>query len=212
MSVSRSDGPEAMSPSSVEAEEPAEPWARRATLERALRWIGGIAMLLLVVGSLAHWLRPELETIGHAFVERFGLFGMMLGAFLADGFHFPVPPQFYMLMAIVANSAPLPALSAITFGSLLGGTVGFFFARRLARFRLVAKWLARSSRIVQRFGTNHGYRLIVAASLTPIAYSALCYLAGFYRLPKRLYALLALLRVPKLVLYYYLVQLGWGFG
>jgi uncharacterized membrane protein YdjX (TVP38/TMEM64 family) len=106
----------------------------------------------------------------------------------------------------------LPALSAITFGSLLGGTVGFFFARRLARFRLVAKWLARSSKIVQRFGSNHGYRLIVAASLTPIAYSALCYLAGFYRLPKRLYALLALLRIPKLVLYYYLVQLGWGFG
>jgi uncharacterized membrane protein YdjX (TVP38/TMEM64 family) len=38
----------------------------------------------------------------------------------------------------------------------------------------------------------------------------LCYTAGLCRMPKRAFALIALLRLPKLVAYYYLVRLGWG--
>jgi hypothetical protein len=40
----------------------------------------------------------------------------------------------------------------------------------------------------------------------------LCYLAGFYRLPRSAVWLLLLLRVPKLALYYYLVSIGWRLG
>lgn len=199
-------------PSTLEEGELSAEENRSFRLERVLRWALGVIALLGVVVALARWLRPELESVGRGFVDRFGLLGMTLGTFLADGFHFPVPPQFYMLMAIAAESPPFWTLVAITLGSMLGGTAGFFLARRLSRFQLVARKLARSARLVERFRSRHGYRMVIAVSMTPIAYSVLCYLAGVYRLPKRLYVLLAALRVPKLVLYYYLVRFGWGFG
>lgn len=177
---------------------------------RIARWGGGAVVFFGVVVALARWLRPELKATGQYFVETFGLFGMAIGTFIADGFHFPVPPQFYMLMAIAAETSPVSTLAAVTIGSLAGGTVGFFLARRLGRWRFFSRWLERSSKAVQRFGKRHGYRLVIAVSLTPIAFSVLCYLAGAYGLPKRFYIAIAVLRIPKLVLYYYLVRAGWG--
>ena len=179
---------------------------------RGVRFLLGALLLFVAVGVLAHWLRPEVEAVGRAFVERFGLAGMVIGCFLADGFHFPVPPHFYMLLGIASKSDPLHTLSAIALGSLAGGTAGYFLAQRLSHVPWVARWLERASRVIARFGGDTGFRLILIASFTPIAYSALCYLAGLYRLPKRQYLVLAFIRIPKLVLYYYLVKLGWGIG
>lgn len=179
---------------------------------RSLRFLLGVLALLVGVAVLARSLRPELEHVGQSFVDRFGLVGMAFGSFLADGFHFPVPPQFYMLLSIASKSDPRSTLACITLGSLAGGTAGFFLARRLSRIGFVARWLERSSKILARFSGEKGFRILLVASFTPIAFSALCYVAGFYRLPKRYYAIFALIRVPKLVAYYYLVKLGWGFG
>lgn len=177
-----------------------------------MRWVAGAVLLFGSVAALARWLRPELEAIGRSFVDTYGLPGMALGALVADAVHFPVPPQFYMLIAIASGTSPPATLAAVGTGSLVGGTLGFLIARRLGRWRLVTRLLASSARAVGRMGSDYGYRLVLGLSLTPIAFSVLCYLAGVYQVPKRLYALIALLRVPKLLLYYYLIRLGWGVG
>jgi len=184
----------------------------RSLVERVLRWILGLVALLVVVGTLAHLLRPELEQVGRAFVARFGVFGMAFGTFLADGFHFPVPPQFYMLMAIAGGGSVVLALLAITIGSLCGGVVAFFLSQYIGKWRFVARLIARSAPLVERLGMRHGYRAAVIASLTPIAFSMLCYLAGIYRFPRRVFFVFLLLRIPKILLYFYLVRLGWGLG
>jgi membrane protein YqaA with SNARE-associated domain len=191
-------------------EEPEEPIGVRHWVKRLARWALGALVLFALVAALARWLRPELESMGRYFVEHYGLAGMALGTFVADGFHFPVPPQFYMLVGIAAETPPYATLGAVTLGSLAGGTTGYFLARRLGRSRLVARWLKSSAKVVRRLERKGGYRMVIALSLTPIAYSLLCYLAGAYGLPKRLYAVIAAMRVPKLLLFYYLVSVGWS--
>lgn len=207
MSASQEDHPR--TDSQGEAREPPVR-RRRDTIQRVLRWLAGMAALLGIVIALARWFRPELEAVGRAFVERFGYPGMALGTFIADGFHFPVPPQFYMLMAITTQSSPLLTLAWITAGSLLGGTAGYALARRLSHVRFVARWMERSSKVIERYGSLQGYKMVIALSLTPVAYSVLCYLAGVYRLPKRSFAVLSAFRIPKILLYYYLVRVGWN--
>jgi membrane protein YqaA with SNARE-associated domain len=176
----------------------------------ALRWGLALGSLLLIAFLLGRWLRPELESTGNAFVTRFGLGGMALGTFLADGLHFPVPPQFYMLLAIADGGPQLPPLLVIAAASLCGGAVGYTMAAKIGHLRWVARIFSRPSRAAAEAYAKHGYRVLILASLTPIAFSMLCYTAGLCRLPKRAFALIALLRLPKLVAYYYLVRLGWG--
>lgn len=176
----------------------------------ALRWVLGLGALLGVAFLLGRWLRPELEAMGRGFVERFGLAGMALGTLIADGFHCPIPPQFYMLLAIADGGPQLPPLAAIIAASLVAGWIGYTLAGSLGRVPRIARYFARSSRAVGQLFEKHGYGFVFAVSLSPIAFSMSCYAAGLCRLPRRAFFLLALLRIPKLIAYYYLVRLGWG--
>ncbi len=158
----------------------------------------------------ANVFRVPLERLGRSFVERFGYEGMLFGTFIADGFHFPVPPQFYMLMAVSSGASRPIAFAFISCGSLLGGFAGYRLAGRLARFGPIARRVERVEALVSRAFGRFGYRAALVASLLPIAYSMLCYFAGIYRLPGRVFAVLSLCRIPRLVLFFYLVELGWS--
>jgi membrane protein YqaA with SNARE-associated domain len=184
--------------------------SRREVWLLALRWFGGIAVLFGGMIALANVFRAPLETLGRAFVATFGYGGMLLGTFIADGFHFPIPPQFYMLMAVSSGVSELAAFVAITIGSLLGGYAGYRVSGRLARFAFVARRIEGARQLAGRAFARFGYRSAVIASMLPIAYSVLCYLAGVHGLPPRVFAVLSLCRIPRLMLFFYLVRLGWS--
>jgi membrane protein YqaA with SNARE-associated domain len=175
-----------------------------------IRFVLAAVAFLGVVLLLASAFRPQLEALGRGFVARFGLAGMAFGTFLADGFHFPIPPQFYMLLALGAGTPELPAFGAIAAGSLLGGVSGYTVARQLSRFPRLWSWLMRvGSKFQKQLEGRNAYRSALIASVTPIAFSAQCYVSGLYRLPPRAFALILALRIPKLVFFYYLVKFGW---
>jgi membrane protein YqaA with SNARE-associated domain len=176
-----------------------------------LRALLAVAGFLALVVILVRQFRPQLEGLGHSFVDHFGLAGMALGTFLADGFHCPVPPQFYMLLAVGSGTPDLTAFSVIALGSLLGGLSGYTVARRLSRFPRLWSWLMRvGGKFQKQLEGRNAYRSAVIASFTPVAFSVQCHVSGLYRLPLRAFAVILALRIPKLVLFYYLVKLGWA--
>jgi membrane protein YqaA with SNARE-associated domain len=187
------------------------PAPRRSRALLLLRVTLGLVVLLSVVVLLVRTLRPELESVGKWFVDRFGLFGVAAGTFIADGFHFPVPPQFYMLLATAARSDPLAILAATSAGSLLGGYSGYLVARRLGHIKKLARWAERvGGDMADLLGQRRPYRSAVVASMTPMAFSVLCYLAGLFGVRRGPLLVLLALRLPKIVLYYYLVRVGWS--
>jgi membrane protein YqaA with SNARE-associated domain len=197
--------------SSADARVTPAPRGSRALL--MLRFLLGLALLLGLVVLLVRTLRPELEGVGTWFVSRFGLVGVAAGTFIADGFNFPVPPQFYMLIATAAHSDPLAVVVATSAGSVLGGGTGYLLARRLGHIQRLSRWLERvSGNAKELVGRRYPYRSAVAASVSPMAFSLLCYLAGLFRVRGGPVLVLLVLRVPKIILYYYLVRLGWGFS
>lgn len=171
-----------------------------------------LVVMLLVVAAAAHFLRPIAEPLARDFVERFGITGMALGTLLADGLHFPVPPQFYMLLAIASQTPLSQGFTAIAAGSVVAGGVGYAISERLSRLRWLARRTQRLRRLLEGSFQRRGYAAAFLLTLLPIPFSVLCYLAGLNRLPLKFLGLLALLRIPKLAVFYLLLHLGWSFA
>ena len=198
---------------------PHDTTASKPTSQRDGNWwqlvrvLAGLLGVLLLVGLLGQALRPQVEQLGRAFVERGGYFGMAVGTLLADGFLFPVPPQFYMLLAVASESATGWTLASIALGSIAGGVLGYVLARRLARLDWLARRLAagfRSRALHDKLGNGLGVKSLLVLGLSPIAFSWLIYFCGVSGQPWRHVALLCALRVPKLAFYFWLVRVGWA--
>jgi membrane protein YqaA with SNARE-associated domain len=175
-----------------------------------LRFMVGLLIIVLVVGTLAHLARPQCESVARGFVAAYGYWGMALGTLLADGFHFPIPPQFYMFLAIASQASAAQSLASIVAASLLAGVLGYQSARFFSHSAWIAKHTAGSRRVLERAFRRFGARAALFASLLPIPYSVLCYLAGLNRMPQRFLALLCLCRIPKLFVFWWLVRWGWS--
>lgn len=196
---------------STEAERELEGTLARASVAGLVwRFVLGLVMVCSLVALLGYFLRQPAEAMARGFVGHFGVWGMALGTLLADGLHFPVPPQFYMLLAVASGTPLESAFPAIAAASLAAGALGY----SLARWASYAPWLSNKvgpyRQLLGRAFARHGYRTALAASLMPIPYSVLCYLAGLNRLPTPFVVLLALCRVPKLLGFYGLVYYGWS--
>lgn len=153
--------------------------------------------------------RPELKTLGVVFVNRFGYAGMAVGAFVSDAFMFPIPPQFYMLTAVTAGAPQLPSVTVICVSSVLAANVAYRIATSIARIPFMHNRIERSRVKIDPLFAKYGYYAVAIGAILPIPFSLLCYLAGLYRVPYRVYAVLVLLRVPRLLAFYLLIRLGW---
>jgi hypothetical protein len=168
-----------------------------------------LACLLLLSVTLSQLFKTELSALARYFYASFGVWGAGIGTGLADGFNFPVPPQAYMLLA-EANGSVLQTFPAIALGSLTGGVCGYLVAPILMRLQWIRALVERTQSKVSTLFDRHWVAASLALSLSPIAFSWLCYSAALYRAPRRTLALLCLLRVPKLALYQMLISWGWS--
>jgi membrane protein YqaA with SNARE-associated domain len=177
----------------------------------ALQSLVAVVALLALVSTLARLFKPELQTLGEGFLERFGALGLSLGTFLADAFHFPIPPQFYMLASISGGWSPLESLAAIAAGSMMGGVISHLIGRHLLwRVRFLRRVVDRSRARVDWLFARYGYWAVAVGSVSPVPFSLLCNLSGLYRVPFRIFLVLSLFRIPRLLIFYTLIRLGWA--
>lgn len=174
-----------------------------------LRFVAGLLAILVIVAVLGHAARERCEAAAREFVERYGYAGMALGTLLADAIHFPIPPQFYMLLSVASGASAINTLAAIAAASLTAGVLGYRLASVVGRVAWVVKRTERTRRLLQGAIERYGVWAAVYSSLLPLPYSLLCYLAGLSRAPNGFFVLLCLCRVPKLAAFYWLIRLGW---
>lgn len=182
---------------------------RRETNVATVRFLGGFLLFAFVLALVSTLLHSELEHYGRWFVGHFGAAGMALGAFLADGVHFPLPPQFYLVVGVAGGFSRGVALASVIGGSALGGLLAFAIGRRGSGMRFLRERVKGPRVLVERLISRHGYWGLVLAALLPISYWVLCSMAGVLRMPYRAYGVLALMRVPRLLLSYAIIVLAW---
>jgi membrane protein DedA with SNARE-associated domain len=169
----------------------------------------GLVIACLLTVALAAYARPQAESAARWFVATFGILGMALGTLLADGLQFPIPPQFYMLLAVSSGASVGLSFAAIAAASLLAGTLGYELCTWVSSWRWLSRKTTKPRELLRLIFDRYGHRAALLAMLLPIPYSLLCYVAGLSRLPRTFLLLLSLYRVPKLAGFYALVYLGW---
>jgi membrane protein YqaA with SNARE-associated domain len=182
--------------------------ARRAVLRIA----ASLAGFFLFMTALAWLLGPQINSLSSGFIERFGLPGLALGTFMADAFSLPPPPLFYVIVVGTGSGSHLVGMTVVSLASVVAGNVGYrlsalvsarpFFKRRIDATR------ARMDVLFERYGVW----AFAIASLTPLPFSLMCYVAGVYRIRPWLFALVCLFRIPRLLVMYWMVRAGWVTG
>lgn len=185
------------------------PLPREEVLALVIQLVVGMMVLIAAVTALSWFLRSELQALGASFVQRFGALGMAGGAFVADGLHFPIPPQFYLFAGFAGGFGPVATFSAVLVGSVLGGLMAFTIARRGARLGFLARRALAARQLVGGLFARYGYLGLALAGLLPISFWSLCSLGGLLQLPYRGYGVLGFVRIPRLLVSYVIIVLAW---
>lgn len=183
---------------------------RREVIALIMRFLGGLVIVSVVIAGLGYLARGPAEALARGFVAQLGLGGLALGTLLADGFQFPVPPQFYMLLGVASGIPGLHTFATVATASVVAGCLGYSLANLASHISFIARATARYRDVLARMFAIYGYRAPLVASLLPIPYSVLCAAAGVNRMPRLFIGLVSLCRVPKLLAFFWLIQQGWA--
>lgn len=161
-------------------------------------------LALVVVGVL---LEDELLAFTEWIYATGGVGGLGLLAFTADALTSPIPPDL-MLLVVATTDLKEKAMWLVPAGGLVSacaGITGWWLGGRLGQHERVRPWLEHFN---QRNGdaVKQYARLTVAlGAFTPLPFSLTCWSAGAVRMPLRHILPLSLLRVPRYILFYWLI-------
>lgn len=193
---------------------PDDPEARAARKQDvwkvAIQLFVGIVGFCVVVFLASRHFRPELEWLSQLMIAKLGVAALFFGPFLADAFSVPMPPQLYLLAAITTHKPAWLTIALVSAGSVVGGNLGRWLGSRLGDRPVLRRLLGKTRGRVDGVFGRYGYWAVAVGSLMPLPYSILCYLAGVYRMPMGLFAVMSLLRIPRLVFFYYVLRAGFG--
>lgn len=142
--------------------------------------------IVLVLGGLflGFWqFYDPLKGAAQEAVEQFGLPALFLLTWLMDTVIQPVPADVLVFGTTFGGAHLVSTALAAGVGSSLGGVSGFFIGKLIGpwRFkRLFGRRLLRGGRALFK---DYGWWAIFVSGVTPIPYSAACYVGGIYRMP-----------------------------
>lgn len=172
----------------------------------AIKTVVGMVVLGVVVALAGAFLEPHLVATAQWIGARLGVAGMMGVVFLADAVISPFPPD--LLLVVISKGHHAGAwmwlVPSIGLASMLGGLTGALVLRRFgARFvgKRISRLLDDNRPILDRYGAW----AVAFAAVTPIPFSAMCWLAGLARVRPSLIAAASALRIPRFVVYYLLI-------
>lgn len=191
-----------MSPDSAPAEVTLD--AKRLLVKTVV----GICGLVLGVGVLALLFKDPLIDASGRFVETFGLVGLFFGFLLPDAFPLPLPHEAFSTFSLIGGVPFWTIVVVASSGSLIGGVIGFFIGRKLGHTgwfqRIMAGHGAEAHALVERYG---GVALAIGA-LTPLPFFITCWAAGALDMTFQRYFRWSLLRIPRVIFYTWLIQIG----
>ena len=176
--------------------------------ELALKAVGALAFLMVLLAVLAYTVHDPLVALAERFVDLIGAPGIALGFFIPDAFTVPIPNDAFSFFGLIGGIPFWTCVQWACVGTLSGGSVGFFLGRQLAHTRPVRRLMARRGREVKLLVERYGIRALLVAALTPLPYSIACWAAGACEMRFRTYFLVSLSRIPRVIFYLWLIEQG----
>lgn len=171
-----------------------------------------VLVLFGAVGLGALFLKPQLEAAGQWFVEQFGMLGMFLGVFASDAFGVPIPPDTYLVAAVTGGADPVSTIAVASVASVLGGNVAYWFGKKASQWRMLKRVMERFRERGERIFAKWGIWAVVISAWTPVPFMVICWFAGVFNMPYKQLFWSTMTRVPRHIVYFYIIVLGWSAG
>lgn len=198
--------PESPDELSEDAEQEDEPSLRKLAWQTF--WV--TVVLVAMVGGGGWLLREPLTEMARWLVENLGYAGMFGGVFLADTFTFPIPPDVYIFIAVASGIDVAPALSTVAVASVVAGNIAYYIGPYVSEIPLLRARIERFRPRGERLFQKYGVWAVAIAAMTPVPFSVVCWMAGTYRMKYKSFAVATLMRIPRVIGYYWLYKMGWA--
>lgn len=178
----------------------------------ALRTVAGLLVLFVGAAVGAYFLKDSLTAAGVWFFEAYGLVGLFLGTMATDVLGVPVPVDVYLAAAVTADKPTIPILLVASVASVISGSIAYALGLVLDRIPILGKFIRRYEGKGTAMFAKWGVAAVAVAAWTPLPFSIVCWFAGAFHMPYRRFFLATLNRIPRIILYYYVIALGWLAG
>ncbi|ALO26696.1 YqaA family protein [Leptospira borgpetersenii] len=173
----------------------------------------GIAILVLGVVFLARVFPEPVLAISQKFIEITGVFGVGIGIMFADSLHVFIPPDVFLMIAVAGKLDSILVIASASIGSLIGGTISYLTGRiLLPKIQGVASFVKKHEQKLEHYLHRYGFWAVVLAALTPLPYSWVSLAAGAMKMRYALFFQGCLFRIPRFIVFYYLIRFGWVGG
>lgn len=181
----------------------------RAYIRRNLIYsVIGLVVLFAVLAGLGAWYEEELHHFAQVMFDSLGLGGLAALVFVADAITSPIPPDVALIVIASSELAenwlwPVFLLGVV---STAAGCVGWWIGGHLGKLkqvRIIRRRLLRPEQ--QALVTRYGRVGVMLGALTPIPFSITCWLAGMVGMKFRDFAPAVMLRVPRVLGYYFII-------
>ena len=103
-------------------------------------------------------------------------------------------------------------LALICIASVLGGLGGYYIGHKLKKRKWVIRLTSGFREKAEDLFHRYGRWAVVLAALTPIPFSTICWTAGIFNMKFEKFWPTTLFRIPRMILWYYLILLGVDFS
>ncbi len=177
---------------------------------RRLLWqmAAGIVVVFALLVGLGLAFRAPLLDASRRFVEATGGWAVAVGYFLPDALLMPLPQEAVTTFALLGGVPFWEIVAWGCLGTLLAGPVAYVLGSQLARLPKIAALLARRGAKAHAMIMRYGPIGLAIGALTPLPYALTCYAAGALGMRWRTFLLVSLLRIPRVIFFLWLVELG----
>ncbi len=174
-----------------------------------LQFFAGVVLLMILFGILGKFFREPVIAFCDWFVSTFGYFGVFLGFFLPDAFPMPFIVHDAFLAAGLLGDLEFWRLSLwAVAGSLSGGTLGFFLARRFSHTTWFRRFMEKKGKVASDLVKRYGLFGLAICATSPVPYFIGVWTVGAFRIPYWKFILVSLIRYPRILFYLYLIKIG----
>ncbi len=173
-----------------------------------------IFLLAIALIACGIWLEPELKRLGKQVYDAMGIPGLTLMVYLGDSVITPIPPD-VALVIIQRSGLSQNAWWLVTWLGLVSAAAGFtgwYLGHKLrsTKFprRIFGPKLETAESLMKKFGPI----AVAIGALTPFPYSVTTWTAGIFNVPLRKMIIPTLLRVPRLWIYYWILDGAFRIG
>ena len=176
-------------------------------LYQTLIGIFGIVILIIFLG---HFVKGPISYLSGLFVDTFGILGVGFGILLSDSLPAFMIPDTFLIFAIAGNLEDMPVIAFASIGSLIGGSLSYAQGRYVfPRIHSFQKFIHSHDGKLKPYIEKYGMLAVVLAASTPLPYSWMAMLSGSLRMPYPKFMIGSLMRIPRFIIYYYAIKMGW---